>query len=296
MKLFLKNIILVLIIILVITTGAFCYKIYSVRNAKWKIPERANTILVGASGTGVMITEWHYPDLYSFWANSTSPFFSYIRLKKILNSDNPQIKTAILEFSPFFASGNYDAVILEDGSSFQLFSRYVALFNREQSDYYLSHYGSFFKMLSKGSIMSIAIGDNISKKNNRDVQKVTTKVMADDTKYAYIEKFNARYNAYNYFGNKVSLNYLRKSIDLCHENNIEVALITAPVIKEAYKLYGDNPVEILNDLHEKYFSDVSYYNFLLLDLPESWYYNADHLNDSGAEYVSKLLYSKMSDK
>lgn len=90
-----------------------------------------------------------------------------------------------------------------------------------------------------------------------------------------------------------NLNYLNKIISLAAEHNWQVILVIPP----AYKTYRDNLSEIqlsqTINLCENISSKNSHVNFLnLMDSPlfnEADFYDADHLNSSGAKKFSVLI-------
>lgn len=91
-----------------------------------------------------------------------------------------------------------------------------------------------------------------------------------------------------------ALSYLEKIVELCRRENVELIFLTAPSYKE-YLDTKDSYEEIheyVKELAEKY--QVTYWDFNVcseeqLDLGAEDFMDADHLNASGAEKVTKCL-------
>ena len=92
---------------------------------------------------------------------------------------------------------------------------------------------------------------------------------------------------------KTNLQYLEWIIQDCQTRNIKVILLTTPTFHTYYDVLNQDQViereEICNNLVKKY-SNVTFLNWLKHEqFDEDDFFDADHLNEYGAEKLTKML-------
>lgn len=97
-----------------------------------------------------------------------------------------------------------------------------------------------------------------------------------------------------------NFNYLEKIIEILQANNIELILVTTPTHFEYSRHFDQKYLgtffEAISSSAEKY--DFKYYNYFLgeqFGFKQEDYWDADHLNIHGAEKLSRLLNSHITD-
>ncbi|HAE31467.1 MAG TPA: hypothetical protein DCF89_10145 [Flavobacteriales bacterium] len=97
--------------------------------------------------------------------------------------------------------------------------------------------------------------------------------------------------------NKLDLRYLRKIIQLCKSNDIELLCYSAPLYKDLYFARGyENINNQIDSLAASWDFEWNDYSFIPLSQQEEYFADNSHLNQAGAKIFSKQLARTISEK
>lgn len=111
---------------------------------------------------------------------------------------------------------------------------------------------------------------------------------------------NLDLNDYSDTFDKESIEYFDKMVQLCKENNIELFLISIPVTEllmkktENYDIYHDLFASLAEKNGLKYY-DFNFYKRRAVELKKTDYFENVHLNNGGAEKVSRWVGEVLSE-
>lgn len=80
--------------------------------------------------------------------------------------------------------------------------------------------------------------------------------------------------------------YLDRIVAFCKQNRIHLFLINTPSHKISYE---KESVDLLHSFINKNYSEIPYYNFQYIDVPDSCFGDIGHLNYRGAKYFTSFL-------
>lgn len=219
------------------------------------------------------------------WARSfETPEFVYAKIK-LLKKCNPQIDTVFIGFDNVLTFHSdreefpyrichpylYDMYTIEDW--------FNILKNSEQSrwiNYFIYPY-SWEKMKDYR-----LLGKN----------DVTTRDWNDLGGYVYLtrnklEEHRKRYTYKPHDLWKCSKNayyFLDKSIEFCKDNNIQLVFICAPQHKE-----HQQNTESYRTEYAEHYSQIPFYDYVSMELPDSCFADLNHLNYKGAKVFSRFI-------
>lgn len=84
----------------------------------------------------------------------------------------------------------------------------------------------------------------------------------------------------------LQLDYLNKIVKYCYQNNICIEFVSMPSYHTTNLKYGHSQV---NEYIHTYFSNIKYYDYEFMELPDSCYGDLVHLNYKGANALKKKL-------
>ena len=97
--------------------------------------------------------------------------------------------------------------------------------------------------------------------------------------------------------NKLDLKYLRKIVQLCESNGIELLCYSAPLYKDLYLARGyENINNQIGLLAEDWHLEWNDYSFISLSQQKEYFADNSHLNEKGAIIFSKQLARTIFDK
>ncbi|MDA1196369.1 MAG: hypothetical protein O2779_00190 [Nanoarchaeota archaeon] len=230
---------------------------------------------------------------YNFASSAEGYIETYYKLRKIIEIDNIEIKTIILEVDPHTFSEKTRA---NEGLFHEL--RYYTQFiplkeiakHKEQSiislaiENHLPIIGKGDEILSQVVSSEIDKGWISSKKvfEDKDKQKIA--------RTQYKKHFTASPNLIQ----EKTFTYFKELLKFAKENEINIVLVTYPLTKEYQKeienlqldTYYNTILKEANTISTSY--HILEYQALFLEHPE-YFGDADHLNHQGAEQFSKKL-------
>lgn len=272
-------------------------------NISYKLPAKIDTLVVGASHLQLGFDDRDYENVVNF-SNSGMPyFFTYAKSRRLLES-NPQVKKLVVSLAPIHVSPYGDSTLFADeGLSrensfayFPLLQGYEGIGKKRWSlDFALSYlkyqWGVPFNYMEdlKPFLLSLkrpthfnsmffsgafAINDD----NNLNVQSVRKK-------------------ADFYFGQ--SIRYSKHSIQalemlaaFTEKQNVQLYVINMPTHKMFRDLtpkeYTDKHQELMQALQAKH-ANVHYLDYYAQDLPDTLFYDGDHLNIDGAKEMQPVF-------
>lgn len=286
MKDFIKKTIVFLLLSIVIVIVILLGSNYVVRTfATFKFKDDKTKLVLGHSHSECSINDAILENSINLSSSGESYFYNYQKLKKVV-SENKQINTVFIEF----ANSQVDSV-MDDW-----------IWGYEKMSFYLQYYSPFldaedFKLLLDHNSTDLASSYSVA------TRKLLYRILTGD--YNFADEMGGYANsklskvdemiANNKFNRTISeshslsetnLSYLRKMIDFCRENNINVFLIRSP----QHPLYADLVNEpVYQKVLKTQFSDVELLDFDAMNFPNSDYLDLHHLNSKGANKFSTLF-------
>ncbi|TPV33363.1 hypothetical protein FJ651_09735 [Paucihalobacter ruber] len=286
MKSFIKKISLFLLLSIVVLATIVLGSKYIVKSkSSFKINEDITKLIIGHSHSECSVDDSLLDNSINLSASGESYFYNYQKLKKVLE-ENKQINSVFIEFS----NSQIDSV-MDDW-----------IWGFEKMSYYLQYYSPFlssedFNLLFENnstdliSSYSIATRKHLYRIINGDYYLTDEIGSYADSRLSKINELMAK-NRFNSTISKsqslstTNLTYLRKMIDLCRENKVEVFLLRSP----QHPLYADLINEpVFQNVLKSQFSDVDLLDFNDMSFPNSYYLDFHHVNYKGAQQFTRLL-------
>lgn len=281
MKKFLKNTSLFSLasfIIIIIIVSIPWHLIKSKSN--FKLIENKSIIVLGHSHAECAFNDSLILDLKNLAESGASYFYTYQKIKKII-PDNPHIKTVFIEFSNDQINVKMNEWIwgyekmnhyLPKYSPFMDKEDFLILFNNNSTDFMtcmsVATKKNFLRIIKSDYDYTDELGGfKWLDKNQLEIDIDKNKKIDLDISF-------------------VNLNYLRKIIDYCRDNNVVVFLTRSPQHKEYPYL------RIENDFHNirlQKFSDVEFLDFNDFPMPNDYFADTGHLNYKGANIFSSAI-------
>lgn len=247
---------------------------------------------------------------FNLSSSGQTPVVGYYALKEALKYQKPKLLVYETYWRLFGTSDNvtpayfvfdyikgYDikAEMLYDLSNEKTFSSF--LFESMIKTYkYRSGVTAAFKNILKGNIVNSAVKVN----NNIEFDDYTyykdgffgSEKVASRNKLFVTNPFKKAGS--NFKWNKKQLEYFRKTIELCKENNIKVLMVTAPMPGPTINLLKeyDNSNKYLKDIAGQLKVDYIDYNIENKKtgmFTNDMFYDSNHLNIKGTELLDKKL-------
>jgi hypothetical protein len=286
MKGFIKKIIVFLSLALLAIIAIVIGSNYIVKSqSSFKIDDNITELVIGHSHSQCSVNDSILNNSINLSSSGESYFYNYQKLKKVIE-DNKQIKTVFVEF----ANNHVDSVMDDWTCGYDKMSYYLQfyspfldseelnlLFDNNSTDllacYSIATRKHIYRVL-KGDYNLI---DDIGSFEPAQLSKVDELIAKNDFNSS-ISKTHAL--------SETNLNYLRKMIDLCKENNIKIFLLRSP----QHPLYSDLINEsIYQNVLKTRFNDVDLLDFDAMNFPNNNYLDLHHLNYIGAGKFTMLL-------
>lgn len=259
---------------------------YIVRSqANFEIDKNLTTLVIGHSHSEHSVNDSILKNSINLSASGESYFYNYQKLKMVIEN-NKQINTVFIEFT-----NNQVDSVMDDW-----------IWGFEQMSYRLQFYGPFmdsrdFQILLKHNPTDFLSSYSVA------TRKYLYRIIRGD--YDYIDeiggyvgskfskldeiiannKFNLGVSA-NHSLSEININYLRKMINFCKENNVQIFFIRSPM----HPLYkGLSNESVYKNVLKTQFNDVQLLDFNALRLPNNNYRDLQHLNYIGANKFTTLF-------
>ena len=258
------------------------------REQSLKFPNNENIVFLGNSHVAYAVSDFIVKNSINFARVAETTEFIYCKTK-LLKQYNPQLDTIVIGYdnvicfqsadSAFDSSHNspyfYDVHNIRDINSILKKSSYKHI------ESYISHPFSWIKLYL---IKEAYLKPNVNAKDLRNLGG-----------YAYVDKtilneidINKSRNVDLKRGNKsfdtLSIYFLDETIKFCQENGITVIFLCPP---QHNKCRLDNTY--YKDYYQKKYSNIKFYDFKDMHLPDSCFFDINHLNYSGAKVFSEYL-------
>lgn len=293
MKYFLKKLFLyVLLLISFIGLFFIINEILITKNELLTIESQKNKLIIGASRTANAINDKYLEGSLNLSGAGDPLFYSFIKIRTF-KKNNPNIDTIILSLDNRTLNSKnvnrfYRPVSLE--------SKLPNYFNLLSTDdfkqvFNINMYSTFKATLFIPKYTLKLIRNIILKPNNNknlniggyiEVKHVVNQDVIDNF------KLNDNFKKYNL--SEIEIETLKRIVDFCKLNNIELIFINPPMHPVMYNSmeYQEGKVIFDNFLIANY-PNHTYLDFSNHFLPESCYADLIHLNKSGAEIFTKKL-------
>lgn len=276
----------------------------ALESSVFRIPTNVKVIVAGDSHTETSINPAYFPGSINISKTAENYFYTYYKLKHLIRL-NPHIDTIILSCSPHNLTKFQDKSVYQD--RFNQWKEYFSLFDtiteRElfstKMSYVVSllqyHYGVPFRIYQNDFLIKMLLGIPCKKSNFAFYGGYLLSTKSD----LNIERITRRgWRHFNDEGNvyaglsKLMIDYLDKIVDLCHEHNVKLVLLSTPLSP----LYRDQiPPEATQDFRlvldklGKSSVNVKHLDISTLALPNSYYQDGNHVNLYGARIVTSIL-------
>jgi hypothetical protein len=286
MKRFIKNIVLFTIIIILYFFVNFLINNIIIKKHPPKL--HSKTIVMGDSHPMTAIDP-QYSNIQNISQSAEPYFITYFKLKELYKFN--KIDTVFLGFSfqniSAFNDKKFDDAFWCD----EMFERiyYIVPLNtltnlsKNIRVNFVSYARIFLKnMLLRPTVNHLTyIGSFTSKKGSQDFRKYKPETVIQ--RHFFDRKKNIGISSF-------SIQYLDSIVNLTKRENIKLILINPPIHKSYRKLIPSNFIKsyskISKILRE---DDVTVFDYSHLALPDSCFFDFDHINQKGARIFSKMI-------
>ena len=281
MVIFLKNVIsfIVIGIILLAVVNVINYSFFINKN-RFVLPSNTKRLILGNSHAECALNDELIDNSMNLANSAESYFYTYYKLKKILEN-NSQVDTIFLEFNTGAFnrhSETWDTI----PSKYARYSEVVDFSGIK--NLFLKYTLATINIIIKSSM------SNFFTKNRKIIDGYwggylylkRDKLSESIERYKNDKNFNKVEGDFPEYISKFHIEYLKKIIKLCEENNVEIFLIRSPIF---YLVDDDNKKQIYF-IKNKYFNEVKLLDFANFPLDNDQYGDTDHLNYRGARKFS----------
>jgi len=303
MKLFLKKSLFFLLIGTLLVFLFFPINfIYNKRVEKLTLGGNISTLICGDSHPMCALDDKIIPDSINISLSAECYYYTYYRLKKILNNDN-DLKYILLGLSFSNFGENRDNRIYKTEEIKNMYPKYfLILENREKLDLLKKNPNGLLK--STPYILKSAITTFFKPNKYANYpfwgcfhdSKNTN--LSDENIKAAINRhyYNNNFDLLQGFS-ALQLEYLLKIIDLCNKNNIRLYLINTPISNE---YFSKIPEKFINHYYSivkklKFSKNIRILDYHNYQLPQNCFGDADHLNSNGAKIFSEIIMDEIND-
>lgn len=284
MKRYLVNISLFSVILFVVFISAIGGRYVVCQKMNWQIDPSISIALIGASHItrGFDLSNIHGVGNYS--KPSERYMFTYLKLNRLLAS-NESIDTVVLQCAPADLWQHTDDKYFAENEMSEFIPLFYPLFGKEEWEAYSGHYVSLLKFIIQHAFDQSLFYVNQYMKRVGFEQEPELLSERMDVKSVHKELKTGVY------GNKINLAYLYKIIDICEKYHKKLYLVYCPVYKPEY-FY--NQVEYYTELSRiKKRRNVTCLDFSHLNLADSCFYDAHHLNAEGAKLFTEEFFRRI---
>lgn len=283
MKTFIYKLLVFLVISFVVITFVATLPAYIIKQkASFKLNENINKVVFGHSHPECAYNDSLIANFKNLASSGESYFYTYQKIKKVI-PDNPEIKSVFIEFTNNQIGEKMDDWIW----GFEKMSNFLPIYYPfiEQKDYLLLHSNNSTDFLTSVSISSkknfvrlLSLDYNYVKDLGGFMhldEHITKRVLMDTKKEINYKSIS-----------KENLKYLRKIIDYCKSNNLNVFLIRSPQHPDYHFLNNEN---LFQEILRNNFSDMEFLDFQNFFIENEYFADYGHLNYKGAEVFSKYF-------
>jgi len=91
----------------------------------------------------------------------------------------------------------------------------------------------------------------------------------------------------------LQIEYLNRIIDLCRTHHVKLFLYSSPLTKNYYDLIPEFYISKLEKIKKELPEDVFFMDYTFYPMPDSCFYDANHVNRYGAEIISRKVVEEL---
>ena len=215
-------------------------------------------------------------------------------LKTKLFIEKTSFNTLVIDFSPHNLSAFTDNALYGE-TSMEMLDRYFSIIDLRTKLKILYHIPfismrliprfieQYIQIIRTDDIFSLPFYGQFH--DSRETN-LTDRMIIDAYTEHYVDRDG---NIYGFSDEQIK--YLKKTIDLCREHDIEIIFISPPVYRKYYEMIPDTFMKGY-EYYRQYFSEeynVHTINMLDFRFPSDYYGDADHLNSRGARWFTEYI-------
>ena len=292
MKIFLKHIFIFLIIFILTFSSIISLNYYLIHSEKFVINSNRHILILGDSNSQCAINDSIFKSSYNVSGSADSYFYSYLKLKKILIS-NQNIDTVLLSFSPHNIFDN--GWLFSNDHMYSNFCKYYPLMMLDDLKVLLygnpeglfSSLPAISKQLVYNIIAKVRYGSIFSLYGgfwylDRNILAEVLEKLKNDEPIPFFKIPN------NFSVAESEELYLDKIISVCESKGIKLYFINLPKRKEilTFPKYG---VKEFNEFYDRKYKLIDFLDFSIMNLPDDDYGDLVHLNIRGSTFFSLWL-------
>jgi len=256
-----------------------------IKNQALKIPDNKRILILGDSNPECAINDSLISNALNLSQSANSYFYSYLKLRQILIDDN-NIDTVILGLAPHNIFAEIEKEWLLNNAHMQkMLPDYYPLMEKDDFALLLKNSANgvkqAFSSIIKGSIENIV---DYLKGKKLDYGGYNPLEINDLKKDA--SEFTSKNSAFKIA--KIESLYLRKIIEECEKNNLDLLFICTPKRAELWKSknYG---VDQFYSYYSNHFSHITFLDMHNFYIPDNGFGDLAHLNHQGAKIFSEYI-------
>ncbi len=290
MKKFLLKIILFtspLFIFILFSFIFFLFKSQKIDAKMKRIAEEYECVLMGDSQIQRLKAEMFTPNTINLASSGEPYFFTYNKIKKLLNNEDSKIKKIILGVSAHNFGASYDRlcdVTLPVGK--HMLKIHLYFFSLDNySDFVNVHNFPVYELFSAIYYRTPAFGGEYESDKSHPTMEIINSIFENH----YESLVRAKKN--KYFQRK----YLYKIDSICTQKNVDLILVSTPYHSEYKKKVPAEYYDFLNETIKK-IPDSNYISFLSEETDPGLLSDANHLNKRGAVIYTDIINQKIKSK
>lgn len=273
MKKFLIKVSLHSIILALLISIPIIFRVIITNRISWALPGNINTVFLGASHIEYGINDSLYPNSINLADGSEKYLFTYLKLKKILES-NSHLDTVFLQFAPTDIWEHADAKYYIANELSYFLPLYFPFFQKQEWKLFLSK-------IDKRLIIALLL-----QKSVKDIPKnIYSFGGFAPSKRIFNRKKEYQMPDYDSKGHDINYEYLNKIVNLCSTYNKKLYFVYTPKYN-AGKYYD---MSYFYHVYDSLFDGIELLDYGNLKIPDSLRADEHHLNKTGADYFTRLL-------
>ena len=272
---------------------------------------RTTILVVGDSHVATAVNSAILKSSVNISLNGENYFYTYYKLKHFLKL-NPQINTVVMGFSPHNVMKSCDLYTYDNKANrWQMYLPVLDDFSREKIaclkmsyvvPFLQYRYGAPFRLFQDSVVFRSLLRQKYQKYdfafyggfeersgNNLKPTHIAWKVAS------HFVNENGSYTGIS----DDMIHYLGEIAALCQAKGVRLVLFGAPLEKQYRSgMPQQAMIDYMNVKQEitTRYGNIRFLDLSSLDIPESFYYDCDHMNRDGARVVSEILFRELRGK
>lgn len=273
-------------IVAIICFVSFWGIICSNRNETMRLPENCNIVFLGNSHIECAINDTILKNSFNFGRSADKTEFIYSKVK-LLKKYNPELDTIVIGYDNVLcyqsADSAFNSVLYSpyffDTHNLSTITNILTKSSFKYIESHITHPFNWFKLYQFGEPM-IKSKTNITDMSNLGgyLYLIRDK-LKEDIKRRSIIKMDK-----NRSFDELSIYFLDETLKFCQDNDMTVIFLCPPQHKRCHL---DNAY--YREYYTINYSNIKFYDFKDMELPDSCFGDLDHLNYKGAKVFSEYL-------